>query len=323
MADTVMILATGGTIAGTEDKNYASGYEPGVLSVDELIKDASLSEICNIRTSQICNINSDDITSSIWIGLAKKIDELSEDDTIKGFVITHGTDTLEETAFFLKHTVKTGKPVVITGSMKPADSKETDGPLNLYDAVKVAYDDSSSGRGVIVTFAGKIYSAAFVYKAKTDDVDAFGSYPQKILGTVEKGNVSYLQTKDKSDYNGTYFDIKGISSLPKVNIYKFNVDADPEILKMMADRSDGLILEGAGAGEYSKDLIRLMEGLSIPVVICSRSVNGYVSPGDLLNKNTVAGYSFSSQKAAILLRLALTVSCDIGFLRYIFSITAG
>jgi L-asparaginase len=129
----VVILATGGTIAGVGEAGKTAGYEPGALTAEELISAVpELEDVADIEAIQICNVNSDDITAEVWLELAKTINEMSADPEVAGFVITHGTDTLEETAYFLNLTVKTEKPVVITGSMRPATSISADGPMNLY-----------------------------------------------------------------------------------------------------------------------------------------------------------------------------------------------
>lgn len=145
---TVVILATGGTIAGVGEEGRVVGYSSGALSAKDLIDAVpKLEEIVNIRTVQVCNINSDDITYKIWFKLVHTIHEMAKDPDVAGFVITHGTDTLEETAYFLNLTVKTDKPVILTGSMRPSTSISPDGPMNLYQAVCTAASNEAIGRG--------------------------------------------------------------------------------------------------------------------------------------------------------------------------------
>ena len=121
---TVVVLATGGTIAGVGEEGKTAGYKPGALTAEELISAVpELKNVANIEAIQVCNVNSDDITDEIWLKISKLINKKSMDPSVEGFVIMHGTDTMEETAFFLNLTVKTDKPVVLTGSMRPASWK--------------------------------------------------------------------------------------------------------------------------------------------------------------------------------------------------------
>ena len=157
----IIVLATGGTIAGVGEAGKTAGYIPGALTADELLFAVpQLAEVAPIEAIQICNVNSDDITDEIWLTLANKINELAADPDVKGFVITHGTDTMEETAYFLNLTVKTDKPVVLTGSMRPATSISADGPMNLYEAVCVAASDEAVGKGVLSVFSDRIFAAS-------------------------------------------------------------------------------------------------------------------------------------------------------------------
>ena len=307
----VIVLATGGTIAGVGDDGKTAGYAPGALGVSELIKTVpQISSVANIETIQVCNVNSDDITSDIWIGMARTINALSKVPDVSGFVITHGTDTLEETAYFLNLTVRTEKPVVITGSMRPSTSISPDGPMNLYQAVSVACSPEARGHGVLVVFSDGIYAAGSVIKTSTYRVSAISAGYTGALGVIRDDRVFLYNTPDKIHTVNSGFDISGISSLPRVPIIYFSVDADPDMLRYAASRSDGIVIAGAGAGEFSGAFKEVIGSLSLPVVISSRIDDGIIIPENLLCKNTVASYNLSPQKAAILLRLALTKTKD-------------
>lgn len=143
-----------------------------------------LEQVAQIEAIQVCSYNSDDITARIWLTLAKTINELADDPTVTGFVITHGTDALEETAYFLNLTVKTEKPVVITGSMRPSTSISADGPMNLYEAVCVAASKEAVGQGVLAVFSHCIYSARFVTKMSTYHVMAITGGEMGAIGVV-------------------------------------------------------------------------------------------------------------------------------------------
>ena len=181
MKGKVIILATGGTIAGVGEEGKIVGYKSGTIKVDDLIAAMpKLKDVAEIEAVQICNINSDDITDTIWIKLANTINEYAKDPSVVGFVITHGTDTMEETAYFLNLTVKTEKPVVFTGSMRPATSISADGYMNLYEAVCVASSDEAKGKGVLVVFSDCIFAARTVTKTSTYNVTAISSEKMSI-----------------------------------------------------------------------------------------------------------------------------------------------
>ena len=191
---TVAILTTGGTIAGSGEIGKETGYVPGALSAEELIASVpQLSESVNIRAVEICSVNSDDITGEIWIHMARTINELAQDDEIAGFVVTHGTDTLEESAYFLDLTVKTDKPVVLTGAMRPATSLSADGAMSLYQAVCAAADKKSVGLGVLCVFSDQIFSARAVGKSSTYQVTAISGGETGCLGVVRNDEVFYYQ----------------------------------------------------------------------------------------------------------------------------------
>ncbi len=316
----VVILATGGTIAGVGDAVRTAAYEPGALSADELVRAVpGLDRVARIEAIQVCNVNSDDITGEVWIRLANLINGMAADPDVAGFVITHGTDTLEETAYFLNLTVKTDKPVVLTGSMRPSTSISADGPMNLYQAVCVAVSDKAAGQGVLVVFSDRIYSARAVTKTSTYHVTAIAAGEMGAIGVVRDGSVYLYETPGKRHTTDTVFDVSAVEALPKVSILYFAVDADPGLLRYAAEHADGLVIAGAGAGEFSQSYKEIIAGLTIPVVISSRIDDGIIIPENLLCPNTVAADNLSPQKAAILLRLALLNTRDFGEIRQMFT----
>ena len=303
---TVVILATGGTIAGAGEEGKETGYNPGSLSIEQIIKTVpGIDRIANIKVIQVCNINSDDITSSIWVELAKKINELSKNENISGFVITHGTDTMEETAYFLNMVVKTNKPVVLTGAMRPATAISADGPGNLYQAVCVASSTKSVNKGVLVVFSNYIYSARSVKKSNTNNVMAISAGETGSIGVIRNNEVEYYEQPIKKHTLETEFDVENVSTLPNVQIIYFAVDSDSNFLRYAAAHSDGLVIAGAGAGEFSKSFIETINELKVPIVISSRINEGIITQDSVLCENTVAANNLSPQKAAILLRLSI------------------
>lgn len=356
----IVILATGGTIAGAGELGKNIGYKSGSIKAQTLI-DAipELKNVANICVEQFCNINSDDITSELWIALARRIRELLQREDVDGIVVMHGTDTMEETALFLSLTLggsaskvagksedcssvveKAAKPVIMTGSMRPATASEPDGPANLLFAVKSAVDlcgrsaleslDSTlssppemssrtpchpglvPGRhhllvnaeytvGVYVAFAGKLMNARSVQKIHANDLDAFAE-----LSSRTSFRDRHLVNAKKS------FDISNLRELPRVTVLYFNADADAELVRLAAERSAGLVIAGAGAGEFSQawaDAIAdAVAEKNIPVVISTRINRGRIVPEQLLVPGTIAAYDLPPAKAAVLLRLALTVT---------------
>lgn len=319
----VVILATGGTIAGVGEPGKDMGYKSGSLTAKELV-DAipELSSIANIQVEQVCNINSDDITSALWIKLAKRIAELQNNPQVDGIVITHGTDTLEETAFFLTLTTAGTKPVILTGAMRPATAAEPDGPANLVFAVKSAVNIAtdlaskcnSEGKGrdaqhpendcapVLVAFADKLISAENVQKIHPSRLDAFAATDAETA-------------RESETARSLHFEIDGEESLPKgtlpkVTVLYFNAEADAAQIEFAAKTARGLVIAGAGAGEFSQSWMEALTRIKIPVVITSRINTGRILPGQLLVPSTIAGYSLPAPKAAVLLRLALTNTAD-------------
>lgn len=290
----IVVLATGGTIAGAGKPGADLGYRPGSISGEELVKSVpGLSGIADLEVEQVCNINSDDVSSEIWIVLANRIRTISARADVDGIVVMHGTDTMEETAFFLDLVLDVEKPVVLTGSMRPATSLAPDGPANLCFAVGVAAGcNGAACRGVRVAFAGKVMDAGCVQKVHANDLDAFDA-----IGTA----CGEMLPK---------FSVEGKAALPKVAVLYFHADADSALLECAAGRSAGIVIAGAGAGEFSKDWIEALARVKVPVVVASRIGRGKVLPEGLLVPGSVPAYSLPPQKAAVLLRLALTVTQD-------------
>ncbi len=170
----IVILATGGTIAGAAATGTQSAYTSGAVTIDAMVNAVpGIKDLANIKGEQISNVGSQDMSFDIMLKLAKRINELLPTDDVDGIVITHGTDTMEETAYFLNLVVKSDKPVVLVGSMRPSTAVSADGPLNLYNAVAVAGDPKAKGRGVLVIMNDHIHAAHSLTKTSTTDVQTF------------------------------------------------------------------------------------------------------------------------------------------------------
>lgn len=321
----IIILATGGTIAGTGESGKTTNYKAGNLDIQELINSVSdLDKIANIYGEQIANVDSNDITINHWLTLVNRINELSKDDNIDGFVITHGTDTLEETAYFLDLTVKTEKPVVVTGAMRPSTATSADGPFNLYQSVALAASDSSRGQGSMVVFSDGIYSGRTVQKVNTFKTNAFNSREFGCLGYM-RDNIPYFFNKSIKPHTvNSQFDVTGLNKIPDVSIAYFNIGADPSILDYLAQISEGIVIAGSGCGSFSSSWIEKVKELAtkgIPVVRASRIGSGIILKDEGIDKseNCIPGNTLSPPKARILLSLALTKTRDYSEIEKIFA----
>lgn len=307
----VVILATGGTIAGVGEEGASIGYDSGSMTVSDLLRSVPLLETrADIEARQVCNVNSDDISAKIWIELAREIEREAAREDVSGIVITHGTDTMEETAFFLNLALNTSKPVVITGSMRPATAVSADGPMNILEAVSVAAHPASAGKGVLVQFAGSIFAGRSIRKADTHAICAMDGSQDGACGSVCDGCVRYTWAPAMPHTFQTEFDVADADDLPTVNVLFFNADASPALVEAAAAISDGLVIAGAGAGEFSLAFKDAIDKLDIPVVVSSRIGYGKVEQGTMLCPQTIAAQDLSPQKAAILLRLALLKGSD-------------
>ena len=191
---TIVVLATGGTIAGAAGTNVQAGYTSGQVGVEQLIAAVpEAKKLANLRGEQISNIGSQDMNDEVWLKLANRVNALVAMPDVAGIVITHGTDTIEETAYFLNLVVKSKKPVVLTAAMRPATALSADGPLNFYNAVAVAANKDAAGRGVLVVVNDWIHGAASLTKTSTTAVQTFLSPLSGLIGTVAYGKIEFYR----------------------------------------------------------------------------------------------------------------------------------
>ena len=315
----IFILATGGTIAGTAgDSSKTTGYKAGALGVNELVESVpALKDYANIFCEQISNIDSKDITDSIWLKLAERINEIFSQGKADGIVITHGTDTLEETAYFLNLVVKSSKPVILTGAMRPATALSADGPMNILNAVRVAASSLAVNKGVLVVMNEEIFSARSVSKTHTINIDAFKAPGLGPLGYVIDGAPEFYSSPARLHTVQTEFDLTGVKVLPYVKIIYGHANDDGLFVEAAVKaKAEGIIYAGTGNGsihaEAEKALTRASAG-GIVVVRSSRVGSGVVIPAEesYIKENFIDGDSLSPQKARILLQLALTKTKDL------------
>ncbi|MDR0897100.1 MAG: asparaginase [Oscillospiraceae bacterium] len=313
----IHILATGGTIAGVGAGGATGGYAPGVLTIDELLGGLPrLSELADVTGEQYASLNSDDITQGIWLDMARRLNAMAASPDYDGFVVTHGTDTLEESAYFFHLALKTDKPVIFTGAMRPATATSPDGPLNLYQAVALAASDAARGQGVLVLFSEGIYSARDMRKGNTFRAHAITGGELGSLGLMRDEQPLFYHASLKPHTLGTPFDVTEITALPDVAVAYFHVDAKPEILDFLAQKHDGLVIAGAGDGVVSlrwEARLRALCAEGLPIVRATRVPDGAVFPGAGMpdrDIGTIAAGTLTPEKARVLLMLALAVTRD-------------
>ncbi len=310
----VVILATGGTIAGAGESSTGSSYTSGQVGIEAMIDAVpNIRKLANLRGEQISNVGSQDMSVKIWIDLANRINELLATNDVDGIVITHGTDTQEETAFFLNLVVKSDKPVVLTGSMRPSTALSAEGPLNLYNAVAVAANPISKGHGVLVVMNDEIHSAHAVKKMITTPVQTFMSPLHGLLGTVIFGDVTFFHKPHGLNTTNSEFSIDGVTKLPRVDIVYACADMSPDLINLMVKAgAKGIIIAGVGDGNMTTatlDAAKKATSQGISVVRAARvPVGAVLIHGEVNDKEygTISSNELNPQKARVLLMLALS-----------------
>ena len=309
----VTILATGGTIAGSAETAAQAGYTSGRLTVDAMIGAVpGLTGIARVHGKQVVNVGSQDITFAIMTGLANRINDLLGTDGVDGVVVTHGTDTMEETAHFLNLTVKSKKPVVLTGAMRPSTAISADGPLNLYNAVAVAADPDAAGRGALVVMNDRIHGAHSLTKTNTTSVETFISPINGLIGTVNYGKTEYFRRPFRKHTHKSQFSVKGVTSLPRVDIIYACADMPADLIDGSTERgAKGIVIAGDGNGNMNAATIRRAARAAekgVVIVRSSRVPTGKVGRNVEIDDDRmgfVASDELNPAKARILLMLAL------------------
>lgn len=316
----VMILATGGTIAGTGASSTATGdYQAAKVGVQGLIEAVpELKKVANIKGEQVFQIASGNITNDHWLKLAKRVNELLVQTDVDGIVITHGTDTIEETAYFLNLVVKSRKPVVIVGSMRPSTAISADGPINLYNGVTLAASPDAVGKGVLVVLNDQINGAREVMKTNTANTDTFRNWELGFMGYMRDDAPHFYHVSTRKHTADTEFDVSKLDTLPQVdivygyaNMNRIAVDA------FVAAGAKAIVYAGVGDGSVARPAAEpaLIEARKKGVIIvrASRVGNGIVAR-NTEERDDELGYvvsdTLSPQKARILVMLALTRTQD-------------
>ncbi|MGB3290585.1 MAG: asparaginase [Burkholderiaceae bacterium] len=312
----IALLGTGGTIASTAGAATTLTDYSVTEGIDSLLTAVpAITTLADIQCEQVFNVDSRCITNKMLLKLAARVNALLADPSTDGVVITHGTDTLEETAYFLNLTVKSGKPVVLTGAMRPGSALSADGPLNLYNAVLLASSPQAVGRGVMVTLNDRVHAARYVTKTNTTQVETFQSFGQGGLGQIVGGRLHLHQYSEKRHTLDSEFSLAGLRKLPTVDIIYDHQDAGRHLYDAaIAAGVQGIVAAGCGNGNLSPQAQSSLRRAAKQGIVCvrsSRSGSGVVTPSQNdARHGLVSGDSLNPQKARILLMLALTLSRD-------------
>jgi L-asparaginase len=318
----VWVLSTGGTIAGKgASATDLSNYKSGSLLGEEIVRSVpQIRQVANVKVEQIVNVSSSDITLDNWLTIANRINHIfTEDPKVAGIVVTHGTNTLEETAYFLNLTVKTERPVVLVGSMRPATAISADGPLNLLNAIRTATSPEARGKGVLIVMNDEINGARDVTKTNTFRVETFRAPELGVLGYVDEDKVSFYRASTRRHTLHSEFDVSGVKELPKVEIVYSYVDPSTAVIQALVRSGvQGIVFAGAGAGSLSsversalKSLLSAAAERGPVLVRSSRVGNGRVIGREEYDSmGMIPADTLNPQKARILLMLALTRTTD-------------
>ena len=315
---TVAVLATGGTIASRHDA-AKGGYVATLTGEDLIAAVPGIKQIAKIQVEQFSNIPSDDMTAEIWVRLAGRVNELLAKPEIAGVVVTHGTDTLEETAYFLDLTAVGGKPVILVGAQRPASDPDADGPRNLLGAVRVAVTPEASGKGALVVMNGQINAARDVTKTNTSQVETFRSLEFGAIGSVDAEKVRFY----RAPLRRQRIDVNSGTRLGRIEIVAGYAGADGMLIRsILRDGGvQGLVIAGNGLGNVPGamfDAIQEARAQGVPVVISTRVPTGRIFSLSAIKGSSLAlkkigcvlADNLSPQKARILLMLALTRTHD-------------
>ena len=313
---TVLVLGTGGTIRSAGD--YWGGNTMRV-PISELVKVPGIDSVATIESEQFLNVGSAAIGPARWLELWHKItDVFAARSELRGIVVTHGTDTMEETAYFLDLTLGDTRPVVITGSMRPSNMAGADGPANLTSAIRTAVDSNSRGRGTLVVMDDRVFSARDVTKTNSTRVETFQAPDRGPLAIADPEGVFYRGRP--SGRSSAQFDITSVKELPRVDIIYAYPGADSVAIDaVVAAGARGIVVAGVGRGGVAPaqgPALRRARDKGVIVVTSTRTGSGMVPVG---TRGNIGSGDLNPQKARILLMLALSRTSDTLQVRKIFA----
>ena len=317
----VYVIGTGGSISfvGRERTDYINySYDNKHFTIGELLdRVPEVHEVAEIKSEQFLNLGSTDVLPSHWLGLAQRINEIfAQDSQAAGVAITHGTATLEETAYFLNLTIKSNKPVVVTGSMRPPTGLGTDADLNIIDCVRVAATPNAGGRGVLTVLNNQIQAAREVTKTNSYRVETFRSNDVGLLGYADSDeDVVFYRNSTKIHTSNSEFDAAGLIELPRVDIALAYGGADGLVVEAITNAGvPGIIAAGLGSGGSPPAMTAALKnamGRGVKVAIATQSGSGRVMRTRRYSEDGyIVADNLSPRKARILLMLALTKTQD-------------
>jgi L-asparaginase len=314
----VHVLGTGGTIAGAQPEPGHYGYTVAQYGIDWLLNAVpGLDRLATLSGEQVVNIGSQDMDDDIWLTLARRLNEVLATPGTDAALITHGTDTLEETAYFLSLVTSSDKPVVMVGSMRPATAISADGPANIYNGVAVAADAGAVGRGTLIVLNDEIHHARNAVKTGTSNPSAFSSMSRGLAGITSAGRVEWFEREPHRTGRALQFDVGGFEALPRVDILHAHANMSIDLIDAaIAGGARGIVIAGVGAGNMSARAIeRLARAASQGVVVVrsSRVVSAMVLRNAELDDDRlgfVAAGDLNAAKSRVLLALALTRTSD-------------
>lgn len=306
----VAIISTGGTIAGAGKPGQSGIYKAGLISIDEIIQSVpEVKDIADLEVYNVCSKDSNDITWEDILKIKETAERLENDPTIDGMVITHGTDTMEETAFALNLILDVHKPVVITGAMRPATATSADGPMNLMQAISLACSPHTKEMGVLALISDTIYSGRDLTKVNSIKTDAFETADPGPIGYMQDENAYLLHQPYRRHTFYSRFAKDTPINLPRTAIYYVHSQDDPELLDYMLDRYDGVVIAGSGSGNYSTKIKEVIENHAddCMVIRSSRLLEGAAFESPVFDPKgvTIPAHRLSPHKARILLSLGL------------------
>lgn len=309
----IVVLATGGTIAGIAGSDVQPGYVSAQVGVDELLAAVPKArDLAELRGEQVSRIGSQAMNDVVWLALAARVNELLAGDDVAGVVITHGTDTIEETSYFLHLVVKSHKPVVMTAAMRPSSALSADGPLNFYNAVAVAAHPDAPGRGVMVVVNDWIHDAGSLTKTSTTAVQTFLSPARGLAGVVTYGSVEFYRRPVGRHTLESELSVDGVAELPRVDIIYAHAGMDGVLIDAAAAAgARGIIVAGVGNGNMTPPALEALTRHARAGVICVRSsrvLTGRVGRDVEIDddaRGLIASDDLNPAKSRVLLRLAL------------------
>ncbi len=314
----IRVLATGGTIAGAQASATDYGYKSGTYDVNSLLKAVpNLDKLAVLTGEQVANIGSQDMNDEIWLKLAKRVNAALAEPGTDGILITHGTDTLEETSYFLSLVTKSDKPVVMVGSMRPATAISADGPGNIYNGVAVATDPRAKGRGTLVCLNDVIHYARNVVKTDTTSVETFQSINRGPAGVVHTGKIEWFEPMDRKVGPASEFSIDTFDKLPRVDVIYAHANMSADLIDAaIKNGAKGIVVAGVGDGNMTTPVLDALTKAAksgVVVVRSTRLTQGIVLRNNEVNddeKGFVASGELNPGKSRVLLQLALTKTKD-------------